>query len=98
MKTKGKIEIPDESFEIGYAVGAAEMIYRNFGIELVVTALREDAVSFRVKNLSATKKSNIYSQLNFLLEYNGFKVTLQEGYILVEFLPDRAIDFTEAVE
>ncbi len=86
MKAKKAVIITGVSFQIGYALGVAAMVYRNGGAEMIVTSVKDgvhgtdslhakgNAADLRTRSLSAEQLGDVLVNLRRELEPIGFDV------------------------
>ena len=96
MRAKATVSLANATFEIGYAVGIADSIYKLYGHELVVTSANDSthgagslhykgkAVDLRTRNLPPNDLGVILKALKARLEPQGFDVVLESDHIHVE--------------
>jgi hypothetical protein len=80
-----------------YALGIAEVLFRQFNRELVVTSLTEGehktdslhykglAADIRIRHLSAQEQRDVFVRFKNILDYMGFDVVLEADHIHIEF-------------
>ena len=99
MKAKKSVNLEGVGFEIGYALGVAEMVYFTNGARMVVTSARDGkhsakslhysgrAVDIRTRNLLPETLNRVFGALRKILEPAGFDVVPESDHIHIEFQP-----------
>ncbi|HKU52824.1 MAG TPA: hypothetical protein VJQ25_10185 [Nitrospira sp.] len=100
MKLKYGVNPQGVRPEIWFAIGVAEMCYRNAVRELVVTSLTDShadrpnslhnkglAVDFRTRDIKPQELRAIVNALSNVLEPLGYDVVLEADHLHVEFQP-----------
>lgn len=99
MRVKSTVSIKDVCFQIAFAIGVAEGIYRRSGSLCVTTSINDGkhsskslhyvgrAVDLRTKHLYYGQKQAVYQDLKATLEPRGFDVVLEVDHIHIEWQP-----------
>lgn len=108
MKVKATVIIPGSSFEIGWACGVADLLYRDrFNKELVVTSVKDSqhhvgslhyvgrAADLRIRDLLPAEQATFTQLLKVKLNPHGFDVVLEANHIHIEFDPKAGERFAE---
>src|SRR5213594_3853636 len=101
MNLKKGVIVGDIKPAIWYAIGIAEIIWRDLGRSLVVTSLRDGehitdslhykglAADFRTRDMTDAEKSKAFLRLKLTLDDMGYDVILEKDHAHVEFDPQQ---------
>lgn len=99
MRLKNGVKSDGVQAPVWYAIGVAEVVWRDLNTQLVVTALTDGvhkegsfhykglAADLRTRDLSQTARMVALSRLKALLDQQGYDVILEADHIHVEFDP-----------
>lgn len=101
MRLKKGVKTEGAQGQTWYAIGIAEVVYRDVNLQLVVTSITDGkhkegslhykglAFDLRTRDLSETEKQKILFRLKYLLEPQGYDVLIEADHIHIEYDPKK---------